>query len=64
MATRPARFSIIDFYLSLCARYDIRGYVAPHLQLLDVGKLDTLSHLPPTLPGCPLSDAQILANLF
>lgn len=39
----PEKFSIIDFYLSVCATYDIRGYVQPDLRLLDVGKLDTLA---------------------
>ena len=39
----PDRFSIIDFYLSVCATHDIRGYVQPGLRLLDVGKLDTLA---------------------
>lgn len=38
----PDRFPIMDFYLSVCARHCIRGYEAPGLQLLDVGKLDTL----------------------
>ena len=37
------RFSIIDFYLSVCRDYDIRGYVQPGLRLMDVGKIDTLS---------------------
>ena len=38
----PERFSVIDFYLEMCATHDIRGYIQPDLQLLDVGKLDTL----------------------
>lgn len=37
------RFSIIDFYLSVCRDYDIHGYVQPGLRLMDVGKIDTLS---------------------
>lgn len=37
------KFSIMDFYLSVCAMVDIRGYVQNGLQLLDVGKLDTLA---------------------
>lgn len=37
------RFSIIDFYLSVCRDYDIRGYIQPDLRLMDVGKIDTLS---------------------
>ena len=38
----PDRFPIMDFYLKVCADRVIRGFEAPHLQLLDVGKLDTL----------------------
>ena len=39
----PERFPIMDFYLSRCAERDICGVVAPSLQLLDVGKVDTLA---------------------
>ena len=39
----PDKFGIIDFYLSVCARESIYGYVQPGLRLMDVGKLDTLS---------------------
>ena len=42
MEGRPAAFPIMDFYLSVCAQADIRGFLAPELQLLDVGKQDTL----------------------
>lgn len=38
----PERFPIIDFYLSICHRAPIVGLVKPDLQLMDVGKLDTL----------------------
>jgi NDP-sugar pyrophosphorylase family protein len=38
----PDRFPIIDFYLSVCHRAPIVGLVKPDLQLMDVGKLDTL----------------------
>ena len=38
----PDRFSIIDFYLSVCHRSRIVGLVKGELRLLDVGKLDTL----------------------
>ena len=38
----PERFPIMDFYLSACARYPIYGVVAPNLELVDVGKIDTL----------------------
>lgn len=38
----PERFPIMDFYLDACARYPIYGVVADDLQLVDVGKIDTL----------------------
>ena len=38
----PERFPIIDFYLSVCHRARIVGLVKPDLQVLDVGKLDSL----------------------
>ena len=39
----PERFSIIDFYLSICDVYPIYAYQQPGLRLIDVGKLDTLA---------------------
>lgn len=42
MADWPDRFPIMDFYLKACGDHLIRGYEAPDLRLLDVGKLDTL----------------------
>lgn len=39
----PEKFSIIDFYLKVCAEEDIRGYALPDLRLLDVGKTDSLA---------------------
>ena len=39
----PDRFPIIDFYLSICHRSHIMGLVKDDLQVLDVGKLDSLS---------------------
>lgn len=39
----PDRFPIIDFYLQTCHRTRIYGLNKPDLQLLDVGKLDTLA---------------------
>ena len=36
------RFPIIDFYLWVCAQCPIYGVVAQNLNLIDVGKLDTL----------------------
>ena len=38
----PPRFSIIDFYIWACMRHDVRGVCAESLNLIDVGKLDTL----------------------
>lgn len=38
----PERFPIMDFYLTACDRYPIYGVVAPNLELVDVGKIDTL----------------------
>jgi NDP-sugar pyrophosphorylase family protein len=42
LADWPDRFPIMDFYLKACSDHLIRGYEAPDLRLLDVGKLDTL----------------------
>ena len=39
----PDKFGIIDFYLKVCDREPIYGYVQPDLRLMDVGKADTLS---------------------
>ena len=39
----PDRFSIIDFYLSVCHRSRVVGLVKDDLQVLDVGKLDSLA---------------------
>ena len=38
----PDRFAIIDFYLSICHRSHIVGLIKDDLQVLDVGKLDSL----------------------
>ena len=38
----PDRFPIIDFYLSFCHRSPIVGLVKQDLQLMDVGKIETL----------------------
>lgn len=42
MDSWPDKFSIIDFYLAICDKVVIRGYVQPGLRLMDVGKLETL----------------------
>lgn len=39
----PDKFGIIDFYLQICHRAGIYGCVKDDLQVLDVGKLDSLS---------------------
>ena len=36
------KYSIIDFYLSICHRVDIQCYVEDDLQLLDIGKPENL----------------------
>lgn len=36
------RFPIMDFYLSVCSKYDIYGVFKEDLDLVDVGKLDSL----------------------
>ena len=35
-------FSLIDFYLQVCDKVDIKCEVKPDLRMLDVGKIDTL----------------------
>ena len=42
MAQWPERFSIIDFYLSVCDTHKIAAYLQPGLQMVDVGKPDSL----------------------
>ena len=39
----PDKFSIIDFYLSICNRHPVYGYVQSGLQLMDVGKMETIA---------------------
>lgn len=39
----PEKFGIIDFYLRICDQCVIRGLYKPDLQLMDVGKADTLA---------------------
>ena len=43
MESWPDKFPIMDFYLNRCAERKIKGYLKTDLQLLDVGKLDTLA---------------------
>lgn len=42
MTGLPDCFSIIDFYLSICDKEDISCYIPDNLQLIDVGKTDSL----------------------
>ena len=42
MSGYPSRFPVIDFYLDKCHLYNIYGVRAESLNLIDVGKLDTL----------------------
>ena len=44
MESWPDKFPIMDFYLNRCAERKIKGYLKSDLQLLDVGKLDTLDN--------------------
>ncbi len=39
----PSKFGIVDFYLKVCDRVNIRGRVDNHLRLMDVGKQDSLA---------------------
>ena len=42
IASDTPRFSVIDFYLDMCHLYNIYGVKAENLNLIDVGKMDTL----------------------
>lgn len=42
LTNEPPRFPIVDFYLWACADHDIYGVCADGLELIDVGKLDSL----------------------
>lgn len=48
----PDKFSIIDFYLSVCDREPIYACRQPGLRLLDVGKVDTLAAAEEFLGSC------------
>lgn len=43
MKNYEEKFSIIDFYLAVAEEYPIYGYVQSDLQMVDVGKFDSLS---------------------
>lgn len=51
MASWPEKFSIIDFYLSVCDKVHIMGHPQEGLKLLDVGKQDTLTRAEAFLNG-------------
>ena len=42
MDSFPDEFGIIDFYLKVCNKVNIKGYIQDDLQLIDVGKFETL----------------------
>ncbi|MDR2815596.1 MAG: nucleotidyltransferase family protein [Proteiniphilum sp.] len=42
MAGLPDRFSIIEFYLSICDKEELACYIPENLKLIDVGKTDSL----------------------
>lgn len=42
MGRWPEKFSVVDFYLSVCRSHNIYGFVQPGLCLMDVGKSDSL----------------------
>ena len=51
MTDLPDKFSIIDFYLSVCDKAVIKGHFQKDLRLLDVGKLDSLEQAERFLEG-------------
>lgn len=38
----PDKFSIIDFYLSVADKYDIKAYIDNNLNIIDVGRIENL----------------------
>lgn len=47
----PDKFSVIDFYLSVCDKETIRAYPCDGLKLMDVGKAETLGQAEEFLHG-------------
>ena len=37
------KFSIMDFYLQTCQQAQLGGFIKEDLQLIDIGKLETLT---------------------
>ena len=52
MYTWPKRFSIIDFYLAICKHCVIKACVCEKLELIDVGKSDTLAQADQFIKQC------------
>ena len=46
------RFSVIDFYLSVCDKETIYGYVQEGLKLMDVGKIGCMDSAEEFLKEC------------
>ncbi len=42
MNSFPDKFSIIDFYLSICNKMCVHAYLADQNSMVDVGKLESL----------------------
>lgn len=42
MEVFPDKFSIIDFYLSICNKANVKAYLSEDNSMMDVGKLDSL----------------------
>ncbi len=58
-ATYGEVFSIIDFYISVCAELPIFGLVPPNFQMLDVGKLEALPLAEQFLQECKVHSNQM-----
>lgn len=52
MVGAPDKFPIMDFYLTMCRKVPIKGYFKADLQIMDVGKLDTLKKAEEFLENC------------
>lgn len=56
------RFSIIDFYLDVCDKEPIYGYIQPDLRIMDVGKLETLSQAEAFIKEMSIEEASVTDN--
>lgn len=43
MKAYKEKFSIIDFYLSVCDKVELTAFIPDNLQIIDVGKIDSLT---------------------